>query len=284
MAAISHYVSLYQACVRKRLKDNWKDIATISCTLAVAYTVNKFWGKYVTVCFAAAVIATYPQLSKQIEILLHYDLNTFTQATVAATIAGLCLINPPIAAGMASGLALAILKREWKLASVAKDNSKEIETLRKQNEALSRIYQENKASAEKLEQQLNVCLGIHATLKEAAQNQAAASAAMDEADQEADNRMTRLRGKMEKLSSLCQHAISQKQLLERIRTASQVEADLAKMTLECSTRQAELANLNRDIRQLKEQLRQVLSSLSEQDDQIRARLQGLQQWLLGIQH
>lgn len=284
MAAISHYVSRYQACVQARLKDHWKDIATIGSTCVIAYTVNQLWGKYAVLCFAAAVIATYPQLTKQIEILFHLDINTFAQASAAATIAGLCLINPPLAAGMASGLAIAILKREWKLASIAKDNSKEIETLRSQNEALSRIYQEIKASAEKLELELNICLGITATLKEAVDNQAAASAVIGETEQETDQRIIRLRTKMQKLSSLCQHAVSQKHLLERIRTASQVEADLTKMTLECSTRQAELSILNRDIRELKERFCQVLSSLSEQDDQIRAKLQGLDRWLLGTQH
>lgn len=284
MAAILHYVSRYQACAQARLKDNWKDIATIGSTCMIAYTVNQLWGKYATLCFAATVIATYPQINQQIEILFHLDINTFAQVSVAATIAGLCLINPPLAAGMASGLAIAILKREWKLASVAKDSSKEIETLRSQNEALSRIYREIKSSAEKLEQELNICLGMTATLKESVDNQAAASAAIGEVEQETDQRIIRLRTKMEKLSSLCQHAVSQKHLLERIRTASQVEADLTKMTLECSTRQAELSILNRDIRELKERFHQVLSSLSEQDDQIRAKLQGLDQWLLGIQH
>jgi DNA repair exonuclease SbcCD ATPase subunit len=281
MTALSHYVSFCRVSIERRLRENWADIATISFSLTVAYTVNKIWGKYASLCFTATAMVTYPQLRRQIEILLHYDLNTHAQATVAVTVAGLCFVNPPIAAGMAAGLAVAIIKREWKLATVATDNAKEIETLKKENEALSKIYDELKACAEKLEQELNICLGINTKLKEAAQLEATASAASATANQEADNHLTRLKEKIGKLSSLCQHAITQKQLLERMRTTSQVEADLTRMTLECKSKQAELAILTQDIRKLKEQLSKVISSLSEQDDQIRARLQVFDQWLLG---
>jgi DNA repair exonuclease SbcCD ATPase subunit len=176
---------------------------------------------------------------------------------------------------------MGILKREWTLSSIAKENAKAIDTLREQNAALSKIYQEIKEESERLEQELNLCLNIPTQVKQLVQGQKEASALIQEAEQATDDKLARLKKKMQKVASLCQYAITQKHLLERIKAAGQVEQDLTHLTLECSSRRQELVVLNRDIRDLKDKLQKVLSSLSEQDERIRARLQEVNLRLLG---
>ena len=82
--------------IKKHFQENWADYATIGSALVTAYFVHAYWGKIATVAFAFAVSSSFSLVSKQLETLVHFDLNTFAQASLATAIAGLCLVNPPL--------------------------------------------------------------------------------------------------------------------------------------------------------------------------------------------
>ena len=244
-------------------------------TAATACVVHCLWGKNATLCFTATILVTFTFLSKQIQVLTHFDLKAVPQIITALLIPAsyyfVPFLAPSVVPALGCSLALSHINREWRLCNIADDTGEEIKKLLQQNGVITKLYEGTKSDIGKLEEELKTCLGITAQIEKIFSIEKKTSQALEE-NPKIDDQLLKVTDKMQRLATVCQSAASQKQLIERMKTANLVENNLTRMTQECSTRHQELATLTQEITDLKDQLKTVISEMGSQEEELRLQL------------
>jgi len=280
-------ISLKLEMLSTHFKNHQKDYAKFATTAAAAGVVYCLWGKYATLCFTATTLITLPSLSKQVQMLTHFDLNTipqiFTALLIPASYYFVPFLAPNIAPALGYALAVSQINREWTLCSIANATGKEITILRQQNEVLSKLYKDTKNQVELLEQDANTYLRITEQIEQIFGKEEKNSQNLGEVERKSDGQTLNVKNKIQRLEAICESAASQKQLLERVKTANLVESKLPRLTQACSTHLQGIATLTQDITVLKDQLKTTVSNMAAQQEKLRLQLIEEDQWILQLQ-
>jgi hypothetical protein len=102
-------------------------------------------------------------------------------------------------------------------------------------------------------------------------------------ERKSDGQIRNANNKIQRLEAICESAASQKQLLERVKTANLVESKLPRLTQACSTHLQGIATLTRDISDVNAQFRATVSAMAAQQEKLRLQLIEEDEWILQLQ-
>lgn len=269
--------------LKSHLTTHWQDYAKAAVVLtSVGSLVHAVAGKRMALLFGASSIATFPFLKKQICILCRYDLKATSIAAIATSAGGMCFVNPFIAACLMGGVALAILKRDYQLATVAEANQKQLDTLGKDNAALKQTCTDILSHLGKLETTFKTFLGLQDDASQIANGAKSTTTQLNDLNSAVERDLNQVKDKLKTLDDLCGQIQKSQDLVQQMHITGQVEQNLRSMNAELTGRKRELELINQDLKSSRQRLDEVISTLSGLEDKQKAQFQELSRILTAL--
>lgn len=232
--------------VQVHFEQNGGTYLLVGTLFTTAWAVHARWGPVAVICFTVTAVGSYPYLRKQVDHLLHRNLDTRVQALLSVVVSVATIFSPTIGLCLGALMGSSFFLRDWTVKSLLEKGEKEIATLKEQNQEWQTVNVGLQNKLETLQVEYNQLMAAWGGVKNVVKQHLETQGGVVEASREGNNQSEGLEIQLNELVELCK--------VMEISKKSNIGPQVTQITNSCEEKLRQIQNDREKLRALIERL------------------------------